>query len=82
MSVHNAGCNAGCNAGHSHYSLHTEVSELLLHGKNANFVDLFWKNASEEGVWAFENLGSGVRKCSFLLILRTWGLVNFFCCLV
>ena len=30
-----------------HYTI--EVSELLLHGKNANFVDLFWKIASKGG---------------------------------
>ena len=28
-----------------HYTI--EVNELLLHGKNANFVDSFWKNASK-----------------------------------
>ena len=31
-----------------HYTI--EVSELLLHGKSANFDDLFWKNASKGGV--------------------------------
>ena len=36
-----------------HYTI--EVSELLLHGKNADFDDLFWKNASKGGFWAFEN---------------------------
>ena len=37
-----------CLAAHIiHYTI--EVGELLLHGKNANFVDLFWKNTSKGG---------------------------------
>ena len=35
-----------------HYTI--EVSELLLHGKNANFDYLFWKKAFKGGVETFE----------------------------
>ena len=36
-----------------HYTI--EVSEVLLHGKNADFVDLFRKNASKGGFETFES---------------------------
>ena len=47
----------------NHYTI--EVSELLLHGKNANFDDLYWKNASK---------GGGLRLLKFFCCLRRIGI--------
>ena len=65
-----------------HYTI--EFSELLLHGKNANFVDLFWKNASKGGgaVWAFEILGKRCEKMLNFDDFVNFGIGEFFCCLV